>query len=144
MSVGGSFYQGSANALLTIFDPSLGFVTGGGTILRRSVLSNFAIDAKYVGRSRIQGSSEFVEHSASGAKKLMSTAMQSLSIVGDHAYAIGEASLNGKPGYHFVLRLINRDQLGLELRDPTGALVPTLSFAPIPIQSGRLVVPHVH
>ena len=37
ISVGGNNYIGSGSTVLAVFDPSLGFVTGGGTIVRNGV-----------------------------------------------------------------------------------------------------------
>ena len=44
ISIGGIYYTGSATSLVSIYDPSLGFVTAGGTVLRGGVLANFGLN----------------------------------------------------------------------------------------------------
>ena len=42
--------------MLAVYDPSLGFVTGSGTVLHNGVLANFGMNAKYLENGQIQGS----------------------------------------------------------------------------------------
>ena len=48
IGVGGSYYTGSADSVLAVYDPSLGFVTGGGTILHNGARANFDVNVKYL------------------------------------------------------------------------------------------------
>ena len=45
----------TADGVLSIFDPSLGFATGGGTIARNGVVANFGFNARYLKSGQIQG-----------------------------------------------------------------------------------------
>jgi len=49
-----------------VYDPSLGFVTGGGTVMHNGVPANFAFSAKYLKNGQTQGSLLYLEHRASG------------------------------------------------------------------------------
>ena len=64
--IGGNYYTGSADSALAVYDSSLGFVTGGGTILHDGVPANFGINAKYLKNGQIQGELLYLEHRASG------------------------------------------------------------------------------
>src|SRR5205085_9238883 len=81
ISIGGNFYQGSASTVVSVYDPSLGFVTGGGTVINNGVRANFGFNVKYLKNGQIQGSLIYIEHRASGDVMLKSNSMGSLSIV---------------------------------------------------------------
>jgi hypothetical protein len=48
----GDYYQGSADTLLAVYDPSLGFVTGSGSVMDNGVPADFAFSVKYQNNGR--------------------------------------------------------------------------------------------
>lgn len=148
ITIGGNFYTGSGNSMVSVYDPSLGFVTGGGTITRSGVLANFGVNAKFLPNNKIQGSFNYVEHRPSGDVKLNADSIQSLSIVNGTAVIVGKASLNGVGNYGFRLTIVDNgepgtnDQFGLEVSAPNGSPVNDLKFTKLTITSGNIQVPH--
>jgi hypothetical protein len=148
VGVGGSYYHGSDDSVLAVYDPSLGFVTGGGTVIHNGVRANFGFNAKYLKSGQIQGSVLCIEHRASGNVVVKSNSMGSLSIAGNTAYIIGKATLGGVGNYSFQVTAVDNgepgvsDQFGFHIKDPTGVAVPDLTYAPITLSGGNVVVPH--
>jgi len=148
ITIGGTFYQGAGETVLVVYDPSLGFVTGGGKLTHNGVRANFGFNTKYLKNGRIQGSLLYIEHAAAGRIVLKSNAMQSLVVVGNSAVIIGKATLNGVGNYEFRATVVDNgepgtaDRFGLQIRDRNGALVTSLTFAPVVIDGGNIVVPH--
>src|SRR5262249_43560069 len=148
ISVGGAYYTGSANTMLVIYDPSLGFVTGGGTIVHNGVRANFGFNIKYQKNGSPQGELLYIECRPTGEVKLKSTSMQSLSIVGNTGVFIGKATLNGVGNHTFRVTVVDNgepggnDQFGLRVTAPGGAIIPDLTFNPITLSGGNIQVPH--
>jgi hypothetical protein len=148
IAIGGSFYRGSAETILAIYDPSLGFVTGGGTVIRSGVRANFGFMAKYLKKGRIHGSVLYLEHRPGGRVVLKSNAMKSLSVVGNSAVIVGKATLDGVGNHEFRVTVVDNgepgsaDRFGLQVKDKNGAAIASLTFAPILLNSGNVVVPH--
>jgi hypothetical protein len=148
IAIGGSYYQGAAEGVLAVYDPSLGFVTGGGKFLHNGVLDNFGFNAKYLKNGQLQGSLLYIEHRTSGDVIVKSNAMGSLSVTGNTAYILGKATLNGVGNHSFQATVIDNgepgtsDQFGLQVKDPTGTVIPDLTFPPITLSGGNIVVPH--
>jgi len=148
INVGGSYYTGSAGAVLAVYDPSLGFVTGGGTIFHNGVKANFGFNVKYKSNGVAQGDLLYIECRPTSLVKLKSTAMQSLSIVGNTGVFIGKATLNGVGNYTFRATVVDNgepgssDQFGLRVTAPSGAIIPGLTFDPITLSGGNIQVPH--
>jgi len=101
---------------LPVYDPSAGFVTGGGWIT--SLPGAFALDltlggkatfgfvSKYQnGASVPTGNTQFVFHAAN--MNFHSTAYDWLVIAGARAQYKGSGSINGQPGYSFLLAAID-------------------------------------
>src|SRR5262249_55058627 len=66
-SATGSYYGGTGSDAFTVYDPSLGFATGGGTFLLGGDRVNFGFTMKYnKGGSNLQGSWVAVRHYADG------------------------------------------------------------------------------
>ena len=84
-----SYYAGSADSVAAVYDPSLGGVTGGGTILHNNVPANFwnYDNVKYLKNRRIQRGMLYIEHRAWGDVILKSNALTDLSVVGNQAGA---------------------------------------------------------
>jgi subtilisin-like proprotein convertase family protein len=148
INVGGSYYTGSASAVLAIYDPSLGFITGGGTIFHNGVNATFGFNVKYKKSGAPQGELLYIECRPTGSLKLKSTSMQSLSIVGVTGVFIGKATLNGVGNHTFRATVVDNgepgssDQFGLRVNAPGGAVIPGLTFDPITLSGGNIQVPH--
>jgi len=148
VTIGGNFYQGSGDTVLAVYDPSLGFVTGGGVVMHDGVRANFGFNAKYVKSGQIKGSLLYIEHRPSGDVILKSNAMGSLSIVGNTAYILGKATLNGVGNYKFRATVVDfgepgtADRFGLQVNNPSNVIVSDLTFSPITLAGGNIQVPH--
>lgn len=148
ISIGGNYYQGSGDSVLAVYDPSLGFVTGGGSIMHNGVLANFGFNAKYLKGGKIQGSVLYIEHRSTGDVVLKSNAMSSLVVLGNTAYILGKATLNGVGNYSFMTTVIDNgepgtgDQFGLQVKNPSAVIVTNLTFAPVTLAGGNVLVPH--
>ena len=65
ISIGGDYYTGAADSVVAVYDPSLGSLTGGGTVLHNGVPANFGINVKYVKylkNGQIRGGMLYTEH----------------------------------------------------------------------------------
>jgi hypothetical protein len=148
ISVGGNHYTGSGSAVLVVYDPSLGFITGGGTIVRDGVTACFGFNVKFQRDGNAQGYLLYIEHRPTGEVKLKSNAMQSLSIFGAAGVFIGKATLNDVGKHTFRATVIDNgepggnDQFGLQVTAPGGAIIPGLTFDPITLSGGNIQVPH--
>jgi hypothetical protein len=147
ISVGGNYYTGSGGATLAVYDPTLGFVTGGGAIDHDGKTGSFGFNAKYKNRGGIQGEFEYTEHRSHGGNtQLKSTSIESLSIVGDAAVFIGKAKLNGAGNYTFRVTVFDngepgrRDKFGLQVIAPNGTVVSDLTFDPITLSGGNIQI----
>jgi hypothetical protein len=144
----GGYYQGTNSTVLAIYDPSLGFVTGGGTVLHNGNVANFGISVKYLKSGKAQGSVLYMEHNPDGTvTKVKSNSMQSLSIVNGTAVIIAKATVNGVGNYGIRMIAVDNgepgstDQLGLTTTAPGGAGVPALSFGLTTLRGGNIQVP---
>jgi hypothetical protein len=143
-NVGGNYFQGpQVNSVLAVYDPSLGFVTGGGSVNNNGVAADFAISVKYLKNGTLNGGITYVEHRASGDVNVSTVTLSSMSLVGTTAIIIGQSTVSGMPGYTLQLNVtdngspgINRDTFGLQVSG--GALNPSISFAPSAITAGNI------
>src|SRR5262245_6575848 len=148
ISVGGNHYTGSGSAVLAVYDPSLGFITGGGTIVRDGVTACFGFNVRFQRNGNAQGSLLYIERRPTGEVKLKSNAMQTLSIVGAAGVFIGKATLNDVGKHTFRAIVVDNgepggnDQFGLQVTAPSGAIIPSLTFDPITLSGGNIQVPH--
>jgi hypothetical protein len=110
-------------AYLPVFDPSAGFVTGGGWINSPAGAyvndvslvgkANFGFVAKYKkGRADVDGNTEFQFKAGNLNFKSQFHESGSLVISGRRATYRGEGTINGVPGYKFVLVAIDGDWNG--------------------------------
>src|SRR5262249_49881277 len=141
-------YTGSAETCLAVYDPSLGFVTGGGSVVHGGVVADFAFSAKYVKSGQLQGSLMYVEQRPTGKVVLKSNSMGALAIVGNNAVLTGKATLAGVGNYKFQATVVDdgdpgsSDQFAFKVTGPSGAVVTSMSFAPLTLSAGNIVVPH--
>jgi subtilisin-like proprotein convertase family protein len=147
ISVGGNNYTGSGAAVLVVFDPSPGFVTGAGTITRNGSPAAFAFNARFERDCDVGGALVYVERRQNREVKLEIVSVQSLAVVGNTGVLIGRAIFNGGDCVFRATVIDNdllgkRDKFGLQVTTPSGAIIQDLTFDPITLSSGNIVVPH--
>jgi uncharacterized repeat protein (TIGR01451 family) len=145
--IGGDYYTGSGSSVLSVYDPSLGFVTGGGSILHNGYHANFGFTLKFLKNGNAQGSLLYIEHQPAGDVKLSSNALSPLVIVGNSAAIQGKAVLAGTGNHSFVATVIDNgdpganDRFGIQVKDQAGQLIPLLTFEPLNIAGGNIQIP---
>jgi len=171
VTIGGDYYRGDTEDVLTVYDPSLGFTTGGGWFYwpDTSDKTNFGYTMKYgKNGSNVKGSLLLIRHLADGGKyRIKSNALDGLAIGQDPAIPYGWASFSGKSTYlapgmpeaegnhGFTVYVEDRDEPGsgvdrfwIETRNKVGGAIPAMSLAePAPdhavaIGGGNIVAPH--
>jgi hypothetical protein len=147
VSIGGSYYTGSSDSVVSVFDPSLGAVTGGGTLLHNDVNGIFGVNVKYNKAAQPQGAIMYIEHRPGADVTLRSNSLQSMSVVGNTAVVLGKATVGGVGNYAFQATVTgngaspSNDLFGLQVTDPSGKAVPDLSFSPISLKGGSIQIP---
>ena len=166
VSIGGDYYAGSGEDVLVVYDPSLGFTTGGGWFYWPGTTdrTNFGYTIKYNKKAtKVQGSLLVIRHLPDGTKyRLKSNALEGLALGDEGDY--GWATFSGKttylePGWpepvgnhRFVAYVVDNgdagaDEFWLEVLDRDGNLV-TLSLDREAVdntellQGGNVLVPH--
>lgn len=143
-SIGGSYFQGPVvKGVLAVYDPSLGFVTGSGSVQNRGVAADFALSLKYLKDGKLSGGITYAEHRPTGDVTVSTTTLSSMSLVGTTAIIYGQATVNGVAGYTLQLTVtdngtpgVNRDTFGLQVSG--GGLAPSISFVPAAITAGNI------
>jgi Subtilase family len=145
VSVGGNNYTGSAGpSPLAVFDPALGVFKGIGTVVHNGRNGTFMFNLKYRRDGTPQGGLIYVERRPTGFVALQTSAVQSLSIVGNTGVIFGKASLNGVGNHTFRAILVDSsksgrgDRFGLQVMAPSGAIVTDLTFDPITLRGGNI------
>jgi hypothetical protein len=147
LTINGNFYQGAGTTVLVVYDPSLGFVAGGGSIIHNGVKAMVGVNIKYLKNGNAQGSLLYIEHRPTGDVILKSNAVSSMAVVSNEAIPTGKATLNGVGNHNFIARLIDNgepgstDRFGLRVTSPTGAILVDLTFDPIQLSGGNFSVP---
>jgi hypothetical protein len=157
VAVGGSYYQGSDDAVLTVFDPSLGGSTGGGHITN-PVTGNgawFGYQANFNKSTGTVGKMLYIETDSAGHQTVLKgNVMATMAITtgtgGGYpktAQITGKATLNGAGNYSYVITGIDgagttgdADQYGQRVTSPAGSLVAAQSFGPLPVSGGDVFV----
>ena len=116
-----------------------GFVTGSGSVMDNGVAADFAFSVKYQKDGSLQGGLTYIEHRATGDVTVSTTALTSMSIAGNSAVILGQATVNGAGSYSLQATVtdngepgVNHDLFGLKL---TGAAI---SFEPAAITAGNI------
>jgi hypothetical protein len=168
----GDYYTGYAEDVLVVYDPSLGFTTGGGWFYWPGTdhRTNFGYTMKYNKKAtNIQGSLLLISHLPDGTKyRVKSNALYGLALgEADDGEPFGWASFSGKstylePGWpepvgnhEFVVYVEDRDEPGtgvdrfwIELHDKNGNVIDALSMPreaydnTESLGGGNIVVPH--
>jgi hypothetical protein len=89
----------------------------------------------------------YVERRQNHEVKLEIVSVQSLAVVGNTGVLIGRAIFNGGDCVFRATVIDNdllgkRDKFGLQVTTPSGAIIQDLTFDPITLSSGNIVVPH--
>jgi subtilisin family serine protease len=100
-TVAGNYYQGSDTDAFTVYDPSLGFATGGGTFILSGDKVNFGFTMKYnKGGTNLQGTFIAVRHHADGTNaRMKSNSLGGLAL--QNTGGCGIATWNGKSTYTY-------------------------------------------
>ncbi|MGD8362628.1 MAG: hypothetical protein PVJ04_14465, partial [Gemmatimonadota bacterium] len=167
--VDGGYYEGDGEDVLTVYDPSLGFTTGGGWFPwpGSGERTSFGYTMKYNKKgTNIQGSLLLIRHLPGGGKyRIKSNALEGLALGEDGT--IGWASFSGKstylePGWpepegnHFFTAYVEDrgepgagvDRIWLEVKDRDGNVIAAMSMAreatdnAVTLGGGNIVVPH--
>jgi hypothetical protein len=139
----------TASWVVAVYDPSLGFTTGGGTILHNGYKANFGFSVKYQRNGGAQGSFLYTEHRPTGDLKVKSNNMKSLSVVGSQAIILTKnAIVNGVGNYSVRAVGIDNgpgpsDQFGMTLYDTSNSAVAGEDFSSSPetLTGGNVIVP---
>jgi len=155
VTVSGGYYTGYCEDVFTVYDPSLGFTTGGGWFRWPGTTdrTNFGFTMKYKAKgAQPQGSVLVIRHAADGSIwKLKGNALSTLSLGTADRPAYGFATITGKAtylqppwtdplgGYSFTLYVEDRtdpgagpDKVWLEMKDRYGNVTAPLSTSRIP------------
>src|ERR1700752_2814598 len=147
LTINGNFYEGSGDTVLTVYDPSLGFVAGGGQLIHNGFKANVGVNTKYLKNGNAQGSLLYIEHRPAGDVGVKATRMGTMAIVGGEAVPTGKDTVNGAGNHGFIARVIDNgepgftDQFGLRITSPSGAILVDLTFNPITLSGGNFSVP---
>lgn len=97
VTVSGDYYTGYGEDVFTVYDPSLGFITGGGRYMLDNERVNFGFTVKYNKKgTQPQGSLLVVRHHADGTTtRAKSNALSGLAVNSD-----GSATFSGKANYY--------------------------------------------
>jgi len=155
VTIGGDYYTGSAEDVLTVYDPSLGHTTGGGWFHwpGTSDKTNFGYTMKYGKNGKnVKGSLLLIRHMAEGGKyRIKSNALSGLaigSVSEESGGPYGWASFSGKStyldptmeepegNYSFTVYVEDRnepgseeDQFWITARAKDGSTIPAMSIS---------------
>jgi subtilisin-like proprotein convertase family protein len=144
ISVGGNNYTGSGRSALAVFDPSLGSFKGIGTVVHNGRNGTFMFNVKYRRNGTPQGGLLYAERRPTGFVVLLTSSVQSLSVVGNTGVIFGKASLNGVGNHTFRATVVDAskngrgDRFGLQVISPSGAIVTDMTFDPINLRGGNI------
>ena len=171
VTVDGGYYTGAGEDVLVVYDPSLGFTTGGGWLYwpGTNERTNFGYTMKYNKKGiRVQDSLLLIRHLPDESiYRVKSNALYRLALGDDPSVPMGWASFSGKatylqPGWsdpeanhQFLVYVEDRgepgtgvDRFWIEVRDKDNNVVSAMSMSsPAPdnttlLNGGNIVVPH--
>jgi Subtilase family len=144
VSIGGSNYTGSGGSALAVFDPALKAFKGLGTVVRNGRPGTFILNVKYRRDGTPQGGLFYAERRPTGFVTLQASPLQSLSVVGNTGVIFGRATVNGVANHTFRAIVVDggkaarNDRFGLQVISPSGAIIPDLTFDPMPLRGGNV------
>ena len=171
VTIDGDYYTGGTEDVVTVYDPSLGFATGGGWFYWPDTMdkTTYGFTMKYGKNGRnVKGNLLVIRHMADGSiYRFKSNALEGLAVGESTSPAFGWASFSGKGTYKeptwddpignhtFTAYVEDRSEPGagadrfwIEVRDKSNLVLPGLSIDPqatdnaVTIGGGNIVVPH--
>ena len=162
--VSGEYYEGEGEDVLTVFDPSLGFTTGGGGLIWPGTddSTNFGFTLSYNKRgTNVRGSLLVVRHLEDGTTyRIKSNAVEGLSVGAEPGFAWAafttkvtyrDPTMFEAEGNHMATVYVEDrpegDRVWMQVRDGDGRLIDEVSLAaPAPtealaIERGNIIVP---
>jgi SdrD B-like domain/Bacterial Ig domain/Prealbumin-like fold domain len=98
-TIGGQYFTGGGEGVITVMDPSLGFTTGGGWFNYGDAKVNFGFNAKILKSGQVQGSLLTIFKRANGNYIVKSNAMGALAVTKVANQTYYSATLDGKATY---------------------------------------------
>jgi hypothetical protein len=171
VTVNGGYYEGTGEDVLTIYDPSLGYASGGGSFQWPGTdeMTDFGFTMEYNKNGKnVKGSLLLIRHMADGSiYRVKSNALGGLALGESEGPSFGWASFSGKSTYQepgwpepegnheFVVYVEDRDEPGtggdrfwIEVKDKSDAVVPAMSMDreatdnAVQLSGGNIAVPH--
>jgi hypothetical protein len=164
------YYQTAAEDVLTVYDPTLGYASGGGWFYWPGTdhKTSFGFTMEYNNKgTNVKGSLLLIRHLPNGTYRVKSNALYGLALGENPDEQLGWASFNGKatysePGWaeaegnhEFVLYVEDQnepgsgtDRIWLQVKDKDGATILSISMdepaatKAMDIQDGNIVVTH--
>jgi len=167
VSDGGGYYGSEGEDVLVVYDPSLGFTSGGGWFYWPSTeeRTNSAYTMEYNKKGqKVKGSLLLIRHTNEGIYRVKSNALYGLALGDEDDF--GWASFSGKatylePGWtdaignhEFIVYVEDRNEPGtgvdkfwIEVRDKDAEILVMSMYRPagenkVAIEGGNIVVPH--
>ncbi len=142
VTVSGGYYDGVGYSGLTVYNPALGGTYGSGTLANGA---EFYFTAKYLKSRQVQGKMLVILTDESGNQSVLKgNVMSTMAITGTTVKITGKATLDSVGNYKYVLTAIaggqDVGQFGIAVTSPTGAIVPGMTFDPLPISTGVISV----
>jgi uncharacterized repeat protein (TIGR01451 family) len=164
-TIGGDYFVGGGQGAIVVYDPSLGFITGGGWYTTDQGRLNFGFNAKYLKSGQIQGSLLTILHRPEGNYMLKSNSMGTLTVTKDSTNTFWTAVLKGKAtyqvpssqpalscglnkcgGYTWTMYVEDRQEPGsgydkfwLEVRDGNNNIVSLMSLPQTPALYAKVI-----
>lgn len=151
VSVGGNYYQGTAEAMVAVSGPAVhGGVTGNGQVEvpGNNASAHFQFQAQRLTNGKLSGSLLYVEQRAGISYTFKSTSITALVFKGHTAYIQGIGTLNGVGKHQFVATVVDNhhqariDRFGLRVIDSNFVTVNHCTFAPVDLASGQARITH--
>jgi hypothetical protein len=151
VDIGGSYYQGSADNLLMVYNPrTRGSVTGHGTVTSGAVLGSFNFTSRYTAKGKVQGTLIYAQHRLQGSQNAEAYTMQGAVSGGivfksHRAWFLGTATVNGTTHFSFVVSVVESSwrvpaKFGLWVIDPQHTPFADCSFPPASISGGSVKI----
>ncbi len=161
----GDYFDGSGVGALVVYNPALGFITGGGRYTTNEGVLNFGFNAKLKSGTSAQGSLLVILHRPEGNYILKSNAMGTLTTTKDVAGNFWTALLKGKAtfqvpnsqpalecgerkcgNYSWTMYVEDRkepgsgyDKFWLEVKDSNGVVVAKMSLPNPPAANAKII-----
>jgi hypothetical protein len=151
ISVGGNYYQGTAEAMVAVSGPAVhGGVTGSGQVVvpANNAGAHFQFQAHRQANGKLSGSLLYVEQRAGITYTFQSRSITALVFKGHTAYIQGMGTLNGVGKHQFVATVVDKhhqariDRFGLRVIDRNFVTVNHCTFAPVDLASGKARITH--